>query len=142
MEALGRAIAIILCATGVCFCLIFYRTASVHRQKTETVRSMTKMYSQHVLESKKVIREEWDLFLKELNVLGDYCAEITVYERRRFENESGRIFLFSEWKREEPEREFSDGSYVRVLVTEQEGGMFRTLFFGAGTTIISGGRIA
>ena len=142
MEALGRSISVIVCAIGMTFCILFFQSVSVHRQKTETARSMVRMYTAHVLEDKKIRREEWESFQKVLHRLGDYQAEITVYERRRFEDENGRLFLFYLWEGEEAEREFSKGSYVRITVTEEEPGRIGTFLFGDGAVIISGGRIA
>lgn len=135
-------ISVILCAVGLTFGIVFFKTESVHRQKTETVRSMVRMYTNHILENKKIRREEWERFQNDLHRLGEYQAEITVYERRRFEDENGRLFLFYLWEGEEAEREFSEGSYVRITVTEEEPGRIGTFLFGDGAVIISGGRIA
>ena len=140
MEALGRMLAVFTAVVGlVCF-LVFYKTASVRWQKTESVRSITQAYAEDILQRKEVSRAGWEQFCKELQQFGEYRTELTVYERRRFEGENGRVYLFTEWRGNETTKALSKGSYIRIVVTE--GRKAAEFFYGTGSSVIAGGRIA
>ena len=90
---------------------------------------------------KTVSEKEWRLFREQLSRFGNYRAELIVFERRRFEGKDGRVYLYTEWRPEKGEKPLTEGSYVRVTVTEDEKKPI-TVFFGAGSTIFAGGRIS
>ena len=133
-------IAVSIAAIGlVCF-LVFYKTASVRWQKTETVRSISQAYVEDIMQRKEISHVGWEQFCKELERFGEYRAELTVYERRRFEGENGRVYLFTEWIGNEKRKVLSKGSYIRIVITE--GREPTEFFYGTGSTVIAGGRIA
>ncbi len=141
MEAFGRAIAVLFSAAGIVFSLLFYKTATVRWQKTETVRSMSQDYAEHVLSNKEICCSEWNVFQEQLSRLGNYRTEFVVYERRRFEGEKGRIYLFREWDATDEDRKLTDGSYIRIIVTEEMEGKAQAFLYGNGCVMIAGGRI-
>lgn len=142
MDAFGRMIAVSIGTIGLIFLLLFYRTASVRWQKAETIRSMSRMYAERLLQNKRISHAEWETFQAEINRLGNYRAELTVYERRRFEGENGRIYLFSEWEQTDGEKILSEGSYIRLLITEQPKGKLETVLYGEACTVLAGGRVS
>jgi len=141
MEVFGRIIAVIISVPGVIFLLVFHKTASVQWQKNETVRSMSNAYAESVLRNRRISCASWDAFRKELMDLGEYQAEIFVYERRRFEGDNGRVYLYKEWDVGEGERVLSEGSYVRLVIMEQGKGQLQTFLYGSECVIIAGGRV-
>lgn len=141
MEAFGRVIAVLMTAVCLVFLTMFFKTASVDWQKNETVHSITTAYAAQILRSKIILQEEKKRFVEEMRRLGDYEIEITVYERRRYEDSTGRIYLYSEWEGEETEKMLSSGSYLRVEVKEMKRGKLRTFMYGSGCTVVAGGRI-
>lgn len=141
MEAFGRMIAVSLSALGLVILLLFYKTAAVRWQKTETVRSLSKVYAEKIMESKEICGSDWIRFTEQLNRLGDYRAELAVYERRRFEGDNGRVYLFTEVIMEENDLCLSEGSYVRLIIAEEINGRLETLLYGGGSPVIAGGRI-
>lgn len=140
MEALGRTIAVILSVVGIVFGIFFYKTSSIQWQKNETVRNMGNAFAKQVIQEKEFLYADWVSFQNNLSSLGEYHTEISIYERRRFEGESGRVYLYHE---EEPKenRMLSEGSFVRVVVTEEKG-RIGTVLYGGGCTVIAGGRIS
>ena len=142
MEAFGRMIAVSLGAIGLVSFLVFYHTASVRWQKEESVRSLSHAYAERILSDKVVSCADLEAFRNALNRLGEYRMELVVYERRRFEGSAGRVYLFTEWSPKAEDRVLSEGSYVRIVVTEKAGGKSETFFFGGGSLIVVGGRIA
>jgi hypothetical protein len=139
MEALGRVLAVTLSAVGVVVLFLFYRTASVRWQKTETVRSLCYTYVADALEDRAVVGADWERFQQELSRLGSYRTELSVFERRRYEGENGRIYMFTEWENI-AENVLPEGSYIRLVVTE-ESGTLSSFLYGAGGTILAGGRV-
>ncbi len=139
MEALGRTIAIALSAVGLVVLFLFYKTASVRWQKAETVRSLCHVYVDGIMDDRMISCADWEQFRKELNKLGNYRTELAVYERRRFEGENGRIYMFTEWE-EITENMLPQGSYIRLVVTEGNGKP-TTFIYGPGITVFAGGRI-
>ena len=141
MEAFGRSIAVWSGVVALFFSLLFYKTAAVRWQKTETVRSMSQMYAEYVLSTREIRMSDWNLFREQLNLLGAYRTELAVYERRRYEGEQGRVYLYTELNADVGERLLTEGSYIRLVVTEEEKGKTQTLFYGTGGRIIAGGRV-
>ncbi|MBQ9767628.1 MAG: hypothetical protein IJW37_05965 [Lachnospiraceae bacterium] len=113
----------------------------MQRQKSETVRSLVKEYVADLTESRRISEERHERFVKELASFGVYEIELTVYERRRYEGEAGRVYLYSECKATEGNKELLTGSYLRVTVAEQEKGKIETFLYGAACMIIAGGRV-
>lgn len=140
MEALGRMIAVSIAAAGLVFFSAFFKTASVRWQKTETVRSISQAYAEDIMLRKEVSQAGWKQFCKELERIGEYRTELSVYERRRFEGENGRVYLFTEWVGEETTKALSEGSYIRIKVTEDRN--VADFLYGIGSAVIAGGRIA
>lgn len=142
MEAFGRLISVVCATVGLISCIFFYKTASVSRQRNETVQSMSNAFVQSILCDKTVSTEEWEGFRDELARLGTYQAKLTVFERRRYEGDDGGIYLYTEWDGAEREKMLSEGSYVRIVVTEQEKSKIETFLYGSGCVFFAGGRIA
>ncbi len=142
MEALGRTIAVALSAIGLVFLLLFYRTASVRWQKEETIRNMCQTFAENILEQRNIPGNDWNEFVERINRLGDYRTELTVYERRMFEREDGRVFLYVQHCDIENDTEIPKGSYVRIVVTEAPRGKAETFFFGDGCVLFAGGRVS
>ncbi len=140
MEAFGRGIAVTLGALGLVVSLLFYKTATVRWQKNETVKSMSQAYVDQVLSSGEISCSEWRIFREQLSCLGNYRTEFAVYERRRFEGNNGRIYLFQEWKVSNEDRKLAEGSYIRLVVTEEGKGKEQALFYGNECVVIAGGR--
>lgn len=142
MDAFGRTTTVALSAICVVFLLLFYKTAPVRWQKAETIRSLANAYAETVLRQGTVSYDDWEAFQMQLERLGTYRAELAVYERKRFEGEEGRIYLFTERTVSEGELRLSEGSYIRITVTEDVKSKAELFFRGNGCTIIAGGRVA
>lgn len=141
MEAFGRTIALVVGMIGVVFLLLFSKTASVRWQRQETVRSMSHAFAETLLRDKKVLFHEWVTFQKELQHLGSYRAELTVYERRRFEDERGGYYLYRKAELTD-DKILGEGSYVRVLVTPVDEAENDEMFMlGDYGVIVAGGRV-
>lgn len=141
MESFGRMIAVSLSTVGVVVLLLFHKSATVRWQKAETVHSMCQAYAADVLENKMVLETEWTMFCTQIKCLGGYRAELVVYERKRYEGEEGRVYLFTEGQ---PigETMISEGSYVRLLVTEEYKSKAEAFIYGESCFIIAGGRVS
>lgn len=140
MESFGRTIALIVCIIGVVFLLLFSKTASVRWQHHETIRSMSHDFAETLLRDKTVSGHKWELFRKELQQLGSYRAELAVYERRRFEGENGGFYLY-EKSEVTGDKDLSEGSYVRVIVTPEGSGKEADFLLGDNGVIVVGGRV-
>ncbi len=141
MESFGRTIALVVGIIGVVFLLLFSKTASARWQRHETIRSMSHAFAETLLRDKAFFRHEWEMFRKELRRLGGYRAELTVYERRRFENENGEFYLYEKVEITS-NKELREGSYVRVLVTSaDEAGTGERSLWGDYGVIVVGGRV-
>ncbi len=141
MEAFGRTIALVVGIIGVVFLLLFSKTVSVRWQRHETVRSMSHGFAERLLYEKEISFRKWEDFQKEIASLGDYRAELTVYERRRFEDKNGGFYLYqkAEFAGDKILRE---GSFVRVLVTPaDEVGIGEGFLLGDYGAIVAGGRV-
>ena len=141
MEAFGRILAVSLGCIGLVFLVCFSKTASLRWQRAETVRNISHAYVGDILNGKVISRNGWDTFYKELKRLGDYRAELSVYERKQFSGKEGIVYLFSEWEKEDEEKLLAEGSYVRLTVTEEMKSKLTTFFYGAGYTLFAGGRV-
>lgn len=142
MEAFGRMIAVL---AGECLVLLltFYlKTVPLHWQKTETVRSITKAYAAELMESKEFCAANWETLKKELGRFGEYEIEYTVFERRRYEGENGRVYLYHEWKEEQEQKTLLEGSYLRIVVKEKKRGGLETFLYGADSVFYVGGRVS
>lgn len=141
MEAFGRMIAVLLTASCMVFFSVFYKNSTVQRQRNETVRSLVKEYVTDLTESGQVSEKRKERFVKELAVFGVYEIELTIYERRRYEGETGRMYLYSECRNPEEDTELISGSYLRVTVKEQKKGKAETFWYGAACTFVAGGMV-
>lgn len=142
MEAFGRMITVALAMVGVVMFLIFYRTASMGWQREETVRSMSSAYAEHIIRSRRILQKEWEAFRQEIGRLGSYRAELSVYERRRFETGKGRTYLFTTIEAPEEDLVLTEGSYIRVVVMEEKGSRWESFVYGTGAPILAGGCIS
>ena len=142
MEALGRFFTVILSVTGVVFLLFFYKTSSFLWQRNESVRSISHAFAEKILEEKEVSQKDLEMFQKQLKIFGEYQVSFTVYERRSYEGENGSVFLYREVKEPEGEQKLSLGSYVRLVVTEEERSKAEVFLYGEGCSVYAGGRIA
>ena len=138
MESFGRTVALGIGIVGVVFLLLFSKTVSVRWQRHETVRSMSHDFAEKLLQGKKFSAYEWEAFQKMLDDLGGYRAELTVYERRRFEDENGVFYLYDKTETTD-DTMLGEGSYVRVFVMQEDGG--ERLLFGNYGSIVAGGRV-
>lgn len=141
MEAFGRMITVLTAVFCMVLLFIVFKAAPLHWQKNETVRSMALRYAVRILKSGVVSRTERENFEKELSRFGNYRVELTVYERRRFEGEAGRVYLYEEWNGSEERKMLSSGSYLRLLIAEEKKSVPETFFYGDGCTIVTGGRV-
>lgn len=141
MEAFGRGITVFVAAFSLVVLSIYSKTAPLQRQKNETVRSLTAEYVAELLEERCVQKARKERFLAELAAFGTYEAELTIYERRRYENEEGRMYLYAEWEGNEEEKRLASGSYLRLFVAEQKRSKTETFLYGEGCTIVAGGRV-
>lgn len=141
MEAFGRMIAVLTAACCMIVLILVFKTASVYWQKNETVHSIASEYAEQILKSGIVSRTEQERVERELKRLGEYHIELTVYERKRFEGEAGRIYLYEEWDGAGERKVLSPGSYLRILVSEAKRGRLETFLYGDGGTVVTGGRM-
>lgn len=142
MEAFGRMIAVLAGGCLVLFFSFYLKTVPLHWQKTETVRSITKAYAAELMESKEFCTVRWEAFKKELKRFGEYEAEYTVFERRRYEGENGRVYLYHAWKEVQEQKMLLEGSYLRIVVREKGRGKFETFLYGADSVFFAGGRVS
>lgn len=142
MEAFGRVIAVVLAVTGLVFCGLFLKVGHLQRQRTITARTVTKEFAAMALEEGNISKEEKERYEKQMAVLGNYQIQITVYERRRFEGENGRVYTYSELPVASEGKQLVSGSYLRIQVTEPSKGAVESLFRGPGAVIITGGRVS
>lgn len=141
MEALGRGVACLFCALSLVFLLVYQKTSAVGWQRNQTVRTMSKEYVRKVQSRGKVTEESWLAFLRELRRLGEFDAELTIYEKKRYEGDSGSIYLYSEWEQNGTEEEIPEGSYVRLTVFQKDTGVWDRFWYGGGCVVFVGGRI-
>ena len=141
MDALGRGFSILLSLIGLVFFAVFYKATPVAVQKNETVRSLSHAYVGEILAEKTVSQNEWKLFQEQLSRIGDYRAELTVYEQRSYKGESEDAFLFTVKTGVGEDVQLLRGSYVRLTVTEETKTKATVFFRGAGCTVYAGGRI-
>lgn len=134
-------IAVLTAAFCIIVLMLTFQMSSVYWQKNETVHSIASEYAAQILNSGIVSRTEQERFEQELKRLGEYRIELTVYERRRFEGEAGRIYLYEEWDGAGERRVLSPGSYLRILVSEAKRGRLTTFLYGDGSTVVTGGRM-
>lgn len=119
MEAFGRTIALVTGMVGVVFLLLFSKAASVRWQQHEIIRSRCNAFAEKIMYEKRILTEEWEFFLDELLRWGGYGAELTVYERRRFEDGNGGFYLYQRTELTE-DRILKEGSYVRIVAMPKE----------------------
>lgn len=141
MESFGRMIAMIVSVVGLLFFGFYQKTAAVQWQRNETVREISQAYAERILEDKCIFERDWEAFQKEIADLGKYRAELTIYERKRYEDESGRVYLFREKTYVTGTQFLTEGSYVRLVVTEEEKSVPETFLYGAACKLSVGGRI-
>jgi len=82
------------------------------------------------------------MFVQELHCLGEFDVTLTVYEKKRFENESGAMYLYSEWEPKEEKALIPEGSIVRLTVFQKDTGAWNRFWYGADCVVYIGGRIA
>ncbi len=140
MEAFGRTIALCVGIIGVVFLVLFSKTTSVRWQRHETIRSMSHGFAEKFLWDKKISLSEWEAFQKVLEQIGGYRAELTVYERKRYEDEKGGFYLYERTELT-GDRELREGSYVRMLVSQEESKTGDSFFVGDCGIIVAGGRV-
>lgn len=141
MEAFGRVMAVLFTVVSLTFCLTVAKKAPAARQKYETVYSLVTEYTEKMLREHRVAAVELQQLKAELVALGEYEAELTVYERRRYEKESGRVYLYAEWEGEEQEKELNSGAYLILKVKQRDRGKAETFLYGEGNVIVTGGRV-
>lgn len=141
MESFGRMITMFVGVVGLTFLVCYQKTAAVQWQKNETVRELSQAYTERILEEKCISEKEWMAFQKQIRSLGKYRIQLTVYERKRYENKSGRIYLFTESVYLSGTKMLTEGSYVRLVVTEAEKSVSETFLYGMAGNIVLGGRI-
>ena len=140
MESFGRTLALVVGIIGVVFLLLFSKTASVRWQRHETIRCMSHAFAKTLLRDKTFLIHEWEAFRNELRHLGGYRADLTVYERRRFEDENGGFYLYEKAELTS-DTILREGSYVRVLVTQEEREAGGSVLSGDCGVIVAGGRV-
>lgn len=140
MESFGRMIAVMCGILGMFFCILFYRTAAVGQQRRETVQSISDAFVQRTLRNKMISETEWTVFLNELSHFGIYRTELTVFERRQYETENVGRYLFVE-KEGFYGQILPKGSYIRLVVTEEEKKGAEIFLFGSEFVFFAGGRI-
>lgn len=141
MDALGRGIAVMLSMTGVVFLSVFYMVAPVAVQRNETVRNICHAYTEEILTKKAVSQEEWKLFQEQINRIGTYRIELTIYEQKSYKGEAEDAYLFTVQQGVKEDVQLLRGSYVRLTVTEETKTKATVFFRGAGCTVYAGGRI-
>ena len=141
MESFGRMIAMMCGNLGLFFCILFYRTAAVGQQRRETVQSISDAFVQRVLRNGMISETEWTVFRNELSHFGSYRTELTVFERRQYEEEPGERYLFVEKAAGSYGQILPEGSYIRLVVTEEEKKGAELFLFGSEFAFFAGGRI-
>lgn len=141
MEAFGRMITMMCGLVGLVFCIVFYETASMGQHKNETVQSISNAFVQRTLRNQMISETEWNVFLNELGRIGIYETELTVLERRSYEDEREERFLFVELDEIRYGQRLSEGSYIRLVVTEKEKKIIEQFLYGSGCLFFAGGRI-
>jgi hypothetical protein len=101
---------------------------------------MSHAFAKTLLRDKTFLIHEWEAFRNELRHLGGYLAESTVYERRRFEDENGGFYLYEKAELTS-DTILREGSYVRVLVTQEEREAVGSVLSGDCGVIVAGGRV-
>ena len=140
MESFGRVIALGVGVTGVIFLLFFSKTVVFRWQRHETVRSMSRGFTETLLNEKKLSFGDWQGFQKEIARLGGYRAELTIYERRRYEDDNGGVYLY-ETEEVTGDRILREGSYVRVVVISEEDRWGEQFLLGDCGVVVAGGRV-
>ena len=141
MESFGRTISLVIGTIGVLFLLFFSKMISVRWQRHETVRNLTHAFAETLLRDGRFLVHEWETFQHELQQIGSYRMELTLYERRRFEDENGGFYLY---EKTEPvgDSMLRAGSLVRMLVVPTEEAESKGLFWlGDYGAIVAGGRV-
>jgi len=141
VEAFGRVIAVLLAAVCIVLFPVHAKIAHAKWQKNETVRSLVKEYVTDVFAEKRITVERRERLVTELERLGKYEINLTLYERRRYEDEDGRIYLYHPWDDAKEEKMLLSGSYLRVTVMEEQSGKVQAFFYGEGGTVVAGGRV-
>ena len=141
MEAFGRMIAMVVCVVGLVFFTCYQKTVAVQWQKNETVRELSQDYTDRILEDKCILEKDWEVFQRQLAGYGNYQVRLIIYERKRYEGESGRVYLFSETAYETGDQVLTEGSYVRLVVTEEEKSKSEIFLYGTEIQVAVGGRI-
>ncbi len=141
MEALGRGIASLFCVGSLIILLVYQKTSAIGWQRNQTVRAMSKEYVKSVQSRGKVTEESWLVFLRELRRLGEFDAKLTVYEKKRYEGDSGAMYLYSKWEPDGTEEWIPEGSYVRLTVFQKGTGVWERFWYGDDCVVFVGGRI-
>ena len=141
MESFGRMIAMVVCVVGLVFFTCYQKTVAVQWQKNETVRELSQAYAERILKNKCISEKEWKTFQRQIVGLGEYQVRLTIYERKRYEDESGRVYLFSEETYGTGTQILTEGNYVRLVVTEAEKSVAETFLYGTAGKVSVGGRI-
>lgn len=141
MDALGRGVAVMLSVIGIAFFSVLYKTDSAEIQKNETVRSMCHAYAEEIIAEKTVSQKEWELFQEQLDRIGTYRSELTIYEQKAYKGETGDVSLYTVHRDIKEDVYLLPGSYVRLMVTEDAKTKTSMFFRGVGCTVYTGGRI-
>lgn len=141
MEALGRIIAVVAALLGGICISFFSKKMTLTWQKRQMVRHITYEFAENIISDEKLSLTESEEFELQLRNLGEYETEIILFERKRYEDEEGRKYLYEERKITK-EEELQEGSYFRIMVTERNKGVLSTFFYGPGVTLVTGGRIS
>ena len=142
MDAFGRFLGVMLSVVSVAALVILLKTAPFHVQKNETVRSLCHNYIDRILKEEKVSSRDIELLRKQLQSLGKYSVELTVFESRYYEGEKGLVVFYTEQKEIGKEQELLSGYYIRLVVKEEEKSVAESFFYGPGCVIYAGGRVA
>lgn len=141
MDTLGRGLAIMLSVIGLAFFSVSYKTAPIAVQRNETVRGICHAYAEQILKNKEVTQREWNLFREQINRIGSYRIELTIYEQRSYKGEAGDAYLFTVQQGVKEDVQLLRGSYVRLTVTEETKTREEVFLHGVGCTVYAGGRI-
>lgn len=140
MEALGRGIACLFCVGSMILLLAYHKTSAIGWQNGQTIRAMSKEYVRSVRHRGTVTEESWSSFQKEIQRLGSYDVRLTVYERKRYEDDSGAVYFYSERDIYGTKR-LPEGSYVRLTVFRKDMDGWDRFWYGDGCIVFIGGRI-
>lgn len=141
MEAFGRLITVMCGLAGLIFSIVFYETAAMGQQKSETVQSISNAFVQRMIRNQMISETEWEIFEKELGRFGTYRIELTVSERRNYKGEGGERYLFTELDEIRYGEPLAEGSYLRLVVTEEVKSVLGQFLYGDGLVFYAGGRI-